>query len=103
MATSQSHGISSFTRLHKRRFERVLRKHPLRVQGASLEGANLEGVVFDGAVLDGAYFTETVVTAKSVKGATFNDALIPQKALDQLCKRADVKGSDTTKESLMCP
>lgn len=71
--------------------------------GASLEAANLEGAVLDNANMDGAYFTETIISAKSMKGATFNDALFPQKVAEQLCKREDVQASDASKESLMCP
>merc|ERR1711920_213546 len=71
--------------------------------GASLESANLDGVIFDGANLEQCYFTETILNAKSMKGATFGDAILPPKIISRICERKDVQGSEKTRDSIPCP
>lgn len=46
--------------------------------------------------------------AKSIKGADFSDALMPEFATSKLCARSDVNAANpktgvTTAESLFCP
>lgn len=43
------------------------------------------------ATLEGAYFTNTILEAKSLKGATLTDALLPTDAIQKLCERPDVR------------
>lgn len=71
--------------------------------GSSLEQANLEGVSFENAKLEGCYFSETITDAKSLKGASFTDALLPPKVIAVLCGREDVQASAVTRDSIPCP
>merc|ERR1712008_425977 len=73
------------------------------LSGASFEQANLAGVDFSGANLEGCYFTDSIVEAKNFKSAKFTDALIPPKAIAQLCRRQDVQAAKDTSESIPCP
>ena len=49
----------------------------------------------------GAYFSASIIDAKDLTGASFEDAQFPVKTLPLLCERADVTG--ITRDSLMCP
>ncbi|KAL7510457.1 hypothetical protein ACHAXN_007383 [Cyclotella atomus] len=83
----------------------------------NFEGADVRGVSFELTSMDnanlkninaaGAYFGQSLVDVKSMEGADFTDAQIPEKTLKLVCDREDVKGTnpDTgveTRDSLMC-
>mmetsp|Transcript_21301 Transcript_21301/g.29304 ORF Transcript_21301/g.29304 Transcript_21301/m.29304 type:complete len:208 (+) Transcript_21301:8-631(+) len=80
------------------------------LQSASLEDTSLADVLFTDANLSGAYFSASIEEAKSLKGADFTDALMPDFTKRKLCARADVKDESSvnpvtgisTAESLMC-
>lgn len=78
------------------------------LSGASLEEAGLDGVDITNAVCNSAYFTRTIGDVKSLEGADFSEAVMPEKIQKALCDRDDAKGtnpktSTATRESLMCP
>ena len=60
--------------------------------------------------IQGAYFSSSIEEAKSLKGADFSDALMPEFTKRKLCARADVKDATSvnpmtgvsTADSLMC-
>lgn len=83
----------------------------------NFEGADVRGVSFELTSMDnanlkninaaGAYFGQSLVDVKTMEGADFTDAQIPEKTLKLVCDREDVKGTnpDTgvdTRDSLMC-
>lgn len=76
--------------------------------GAALEQAQLEGASFENAVLESAYFTTTIEEARTITGADFTDAIMPERAQKALCERSDAKGTNPTtgvdtRDSLLCP
>jgi uncharacterized protein YjbI with pentapeptide repeats len=67
-----------------------------------MDNANLKNI---NAV--GAYFGQSLLDVKTMEGADFTDAQIPEKTLKLVCDREDVKGTNPvtgadTRESLMC-
>eukprot|EP00600_Ochromonadales_sp_CCMP1393_P009505 CAMPEP_0174973154 /NCGR_PEP_ID=MMETSP0004_2-20121128/11060_1 /TAXON_ID=420556 /ORGANISM="Ochromonas sp., Strain CCMP1393" /LENGTH=206 /DNA_ID=CAMNT_0016223523 /DNA_START=49 /DNA_END=669 /DNA_ORIENTATION=- len=77
------------------------------LSGASLEDAQLEDAILTDAILEGSYLSSTIKDVKSVKGADFSDALMPDITKDVLCKRSDLgtanaKTGVVTSESLLC-
>eukprot|EP01031_Cornospumella_fuschlensis_P033715 gene33715-40790_t len=78
------------------------------LSGVSLEDTDLENTVFSNSVLTGAYFSASINQAKSIAGADFTDALMPEFATSTLCKRLDIQSKNpatgiSTADSLMCP
>ncbi|KAJ1426716.1 hypothetical protein B484DRAFT_450579 [Ochromonadaceae sp. CCMP2298] len=77
------------------------------LSAASLEDAGLVDADLSNAILEGAYLSSTITDAKSIKGADFTDALMPEITKTILCKRTDLgtanpKTGVITSESLMC-
>eukprot|EP00981_Chlorochromonas_danica_P000473 scaffold98_cov248-Ochromonas_danica.AAC.14 len=75
---------------------------------ASLEDTSLVDADFSNAILNGAYLSGSIQDAKSINGADFTDALMPDFATNALCKRMDIGGKNpvtgvVTADSLMCP
>lgn len=57
--------------------------------------------------MEGAYFSSSITEAKSIEGADFTDALMPDLTSSVLCKRLDIGKANpttgvTTAESLLC-
>eukprot|EP01038_Epipyxis_sp_PR26KG_P006109 gene6109-8423_t len=77
------------------------------LSSASLEDTSLIDTIFENSNLQGAYFSSSILDAKSIKGADFTDALMPDFVKNKLCVRIDISDSNSrtgvkTSESLFC-